>query len=383
MLFDTITIVSCILIVLLALLSIIANPFVRRVDRNGDNESKDVADENLPKVTVLVLANNKAQALDAHLPLILTQDYPAGYEVVVVGEQGDTPTEAVLKQFSQNSRLYTTSVPARSLFMSKTKLAVALGVKAAHNEWILLINSDCRPQSDTWLKSMARKMHDDANLVIGYSNYGSDTKAFYRFDRLRNSCYTLRKAARSTAYRACGTNVAFRRSEFIEEDGYRGNLQFVNGEYDFIVNKFARPGSARIAIDHESFVLEDTPSRKAWLDQELYYAHIRRYMQRSFGQRSVFNIDMAIMHIAYILLIAYAIVAALAAKWIVLCAALLSLVSIIVARSFAARKVYRKFDEPMSVWKTVFFELFTIWHRLATKIRYAKSDKSDFTTHKL
>ena len=49
--------------------------------------------------------------------------------------------------------------------MSKSKLAVALGVKAAHNEWIVMVNADCRPQSDLWLKTLASRMDSDANLV--------------------------------------------------------------------------------------------------------------------------------------------------------------------------------------------------------------------------
>lgn len=383
MIIDNLSIIACLIIVLLTATSLFANPFVRKIQNEGEADPRLVDEQHLPNVTVLVLANNNAQALDAHLPLLLTQDYPAAYEVVVVGEQGDLNVETVVKQFSQNKHLYATYIPPRSLFMSKKKLAVALGVKAAHYDWVLLLDSNCHPVSDTWLKSMASHMDIDANLVIGYSNYDEETKSYYRFDRLRNDCYLLRCAQRSIAYRANGVNIAFRKSEFIKDDGYRGNLHLVNGEYDFIVNKYARTDSARIAIDENAWIREEKPIPKAWHDRNICYANVRKYLERSFGIRALYNVDMTMMHLNYIVLVLAIVAASILQNWIVLAVASLALILTLVLRSMAAVKVYRQFGEQIACWKTVFFELYIVWHSLATNIRYAKSDKRDFSTHKL
>lgn len=383
MIIDNLSIIACLIIVLLTATSLFANPFVRKIQNEGEADPRLVDEQHLPNVTVLVLANNNAQALDAHLPLLLTQDYPAAYEVVVVGEQGDLNVETVVKQFSQNKHLYATYIPPRSLFMSKKKLAVALGVKAAHYDWVLLLDSNCHPVSDTWLKSMASHMDIDANLVIGYSNYDEETKSYYRFDRLRNDCYLLRCAQRSIAYRANGVNIAFRKSEFIKDDGYRGNLHLVNGEYDFIVNKYARTDSARIAIDEDAWIREEKPTPKVWHDRNICYANVRKYLERSFGIRALYNVDMTMMHLNYIVLVLAIVAASILQNWIVLAVASLALILTLVLRSMAAVKVYSQFGEHIACWKTVFFELYIVWHSLATNIRYAKSDKRDFSTHKL
>ncbi|WP_308270703.1 glycosyltransferase [Prevotella sp.] len=383
MIIDNLSIIACLIIVLLTATSLFANPFVRKIQNEGEADPRLVDEQHLPNVTVLVLANNNAQALDAHLPLLLTQDYPAAYEVVVVGEQGDLNVETVVKQFSQNKHLYATYIPPRSLFMSKKKLAVALGVKAAHYDWVILLDSNCHPVSDTWLKSMASHMDIDANLVIGYSNYDEETKSYYRFDRLRNDCYLLRCAQRSIAYRANGVNIAFRKSEFIKDDGYRGNLHLVNGEYDFIVNKYARTDSARIAIDEDAWIREEKPTPKVWHDRNICYANVRKYLERSFGIRALYNVDMTMMHLNYIVLVLAIVAASILQNWIVLAVASLALILTLVLRSMAAVKVYSQFGEHIACWKTVFFELYIVWHSLATNIRYAKSDKRDFSTHKL
>ena len=383
MIIDTLSIIACLIIVLLTATSLFANPFIRRIQQKGYVDPQLVDEQHLPNVTVLVLANNNAHALDAHLPLLLTQDYPADYEVVVVGEQSDLHVETAIKQFAQNKHLYATYIPPRSLFMSKKKLAVALGVKAAHFDWVLLLDSNSHPVSDTWLKSMASHMDPDANLVIGYSNYDQDTKSYYRFDRLRNDCYLLRCAQRSIAYRANGVNIAFRKSEFIENDGYRGNLHLVNGEYDFIVNKYARPYSARIAIEPDAWVREETPTPKTWHDRNICYASVRKCLQRSFGIKALFTIDLTMMHLNYTLLLLSIVASAILHNWLVLAVASLALILTLVLRTMAAKKVYRQFGEQIASWKTVFYELYIVCHSLATNIRYTKSDKRDFTTHKL
>lgn len=384
MIIDTLSIISCIIITIFMVVSVVANPFFRKTDKADDSDaSHSVDDSDMPQLTVLVLANNNAQALDANLPLILTQDYAPGYEVIVVGEKGDLPTETVVEQYASKGHLYATYIPHRSLFMSKSKLAVALGVKAAHNEWIVMVNADCRPQSDLWLKTLASRMDSDANLLIGYSNYDSASRGYYRFARLRTSCYMLRRALRSTAYRVNGTNIAFRRSEFISQEGYRGNLQLVNGEYDFIINKYAQRGQTRVVTDENVWIREDSPTSKQWHYRDVCYAHIRKFLSRSAAPRILFNFDMTMMYANYAVLIASIIVAAMTQRWILLATASLYIVLTIVLRSLIARKVYIKYGEDIPAWRTVFYELSIVWRQLSTNIRYSRADQYDFTTHKL
>ena len=384
MIIDTISIISCIIITVLLVVSVVANPFFRKTDKADDLDTPNsVNDSDMPRITVLVLANNNAQALDANLSIILTQDYAPGYEVIVVGEKGDLPTEAVVEQYAHRGHLYATYIPHRSLFMSKSKLAVALGVKAAHNEWIVMVNAECRPQSDVWLKTLASRMDSDANLVMGYSNYDSEARGYYRFARLRTMCYMLRRAVGSVAYRTNGTNIAFRRSEFIAQEGYRGNLQLVNGEYDFIINKYAQPGQTRVVTAEDAWIREDSPTSKQWHDRDICYAHIRKFLSRSTAPRTLFNFDMTMMYANYAALVASIVLSAVSQRWILLAVAALYLVLTIVLRSLIARKVYVKFGEEIPAWRTVFYELSIVWRQLSTKIRYSRADQYDFTTHKL
>lgn len=379
MLIDTISIIIISILVIVAILSNLANPFLRKIELY---KRENLTEEELPKVTVLVLTGNNAEDLDNHLSIILTQDYKPGYEVVVVGEKGDIQTEAVLKNYA-SSNLYATYIPQHSLFMSKKKLAVAIGVKAAHNEWIVLIDGTCKPVSDTWLKTMATHMDETANLVLGYSNYDDSAKASYRFERLRKACYILRKAVHGIAYCSCGTNIAFRRSEFIENDGYRGNLQLINGEYDFIVNKYARKGATRIAIEQNATVREKKPSSKKWHSTNMQYINSLRYMQRSLGVSIMFSADMALMYASYILDIMTIVYSTCMQNYLLLGFAVVTLLCTLTLRTLMVRKKIRQFKENISVWASIPRELAIIWHRLTDVVRYILSDKYEFTTHKI
>lgn len=385
MIIDNLSIIFGCIIVLLTAISIVANPFARSISRKEDNNVAKDGNicETLPKISVVVLSHNNAEALDKHLPLILTQDYAPGYEVIVVGEKGDTNVEGVLNKYAHNSLLYATFIPQQSLFMSKPKLSAALGIKAARNEWIVMLDATCKPMSDEWLKSVANSIKSGTNLVVGYSNYEDEAKAYYRFIRLRESCYYLHTASYSTAYRSTGSNIAFKRTEFIQRDGYRGNLQHVYGEYDFIINKFARQGATSVVTHPDSFLREDSPTKKNWSERCIANSHVGYHLERSISTRLAYVIDVVFMYLCYMANIATGAFAYMTSRYPLLAIGVVCLLAAIGMRIWLVKVKCRQLNEHLSSWKIPFFELSLVWFDLITLLKYAKADKHDFTTHKI
>ncbi|MBQ1700689.1 MAG: group 2 glycosyl transferase, partial [Prevotella sp.] len=294
MLIDLTSIVASGILIVLAVISWFANPFFRARNLFSPHQSLD--DETLdaenpqaevqpskeppfkkwPRISILITAHDNALELDNHLPTLLSQDYPGIFEVIVVAEKGDGSTEDVLKRYLNNRKLYYTFIPDSSRYMSRKKLMITLGVKAARYEWILLTEASSTPLSDTWLKTFAKNMTDDTNLVLGYSNYAKEVPAYYRFEQLRNACYCLNKAKGGIAYRTNSNNVAFKKEEFINKGGYRGNLQFLRGEYDFLVNKYAKREQTAVETDINSWVVDAKPSKKAWRQLHANYLCVRQ-----------------------------------------------------------------------------------------------------------
>ena len=393
MIVDNLTvIVSTILIILAIITTLVANPFFRLRpghndmpcdEDNADEESTDHEDNVGPRLSVIVVSNGTAEQMDNHLSAILSQHYEPGFEVIVVAGHRDSETEDVLKRYAANSTLYTTFVPQRSLFMSRGKLAMTIGVKAAHNEWVIITDSRYTPVSDLWLKAMAPGCRNDNDLVLGYSNYEAKAKPFYRFERLREQTYFLRMAYNGKAFCANAGNVMFRRDLFINNDGYRGNLQFIQGEYDFIVNKYAQKGNAAVITCPDAWMQEDAPSKNAWRIEKIGFINYRGSLQGINRYRALHMFDTFCLYANYIADIAFGTWAAISQNWIMLAAACVAFIGTLVARTIIANKMFKRFDTQLSAWRAIPYELRGFWHSLIYRIRYAYADKHVFSSHKL
>lgn len=401
MLIDLTSIVASGILIVLAVISWFANPFFRARNLFSSHQSLD--DETLdaenpqaevqpskeppfkkwPRISILITAHDNALELDNHLPTLLSQDYPGIFEVIVVAEKGDGSTEDVLKRYLNNRKLYYTFIPDSSRYMSRKKLMITLGVKAARYEWILLTEASSTPLSDTWLKTFAKNMTDDTNLVLGYSNYAKEVPAYYRFEQLRNACYCLNKAKGGIAYRTNSNNVAFKKEEFINKGGYRGNLQFLRGEYDFLVNKYAKREQAVVEMDINSWVVDAKPSKKAWRQLHANYLCVRQQLRRNKRFRLIYNFDHCLFHLNYLAILSALVFSILTSRWILTGVAAIMLILTIVIRSRMAKKVLKRSKTEIPIWKVVPYEISILWKTIKYFFWYLRTDKTEFSSHKI
>ena len=381
------TIVIGAVVVVLAILGSLINPFLRSLrfpeEEVSDGEESHEANK-LPPITVLITAHDNLAELERNLPMFLRQQYPTDYQVIVVCQSTDEETQDFLKRMAtENPHLYNTYIPESSRYMSRKKLQITLGVKAAKYEWIIMTEPTCRPENDKWLMTMARKCQEPTHLVLGYVGFEEDTKGVRKFESIRKAFYVLRRAQQTYGYRTHMPNVAFRKSDFMREQGYQGNLEFVRGEYDFLVNKYALCGDTDIELDCDGWLTHDEPSSKAWHNAHLYLQASRKSLDRAKSMRTLMFFDHLMPHlsmIASILTLAYSIIMK---DWILTGCAGLALVLLFVLRMVIANKAIKHFDDSINMLKLPFYEYGIIWRNLANKFRYWRADKNDFTSHKL
>lgn len=401
MLIDLTSIVASGILIVLAVISWFANPFFRARNlfsphQSLDEETLDAENpqaevqpskeppfKKWPRISILITAHDNALELDNHLPTLLSQDFPGIFEVIVVAEKGDGSTEDVLKRYLNNRKLYYTFIPDSSRYMSRKKLMITLGVKAARYEWILLTEASSTPLSDTWLKTFAKNMTDDTNLVLGYSNYAKEVPAYYRFEQLRNACYCLNKAKGGIAYRTNSNNVAFKKEEFINKGGYRGNLQFLRGEYDFLVNKYAKREQTAVETDINSWVVDAKPSKKAWRQLHANYLCVRQQLRRNKRFRLIYNFDHCLFHLNYLAILSALVFSILTSRWILTGVATIMLILTIVIRSRMAKKVLKRSKTEIPIWKVVPYEISILWKTIKYFFWYLRTDKTEFSSHKI
>ncbi|MBR2624567.1 MAG: glycosyltransferase, partial [Paludibacteraceae bacterium] len=127
--------------------------------------------QSTPGVSVIICAKNESENLREFLPAVLNQKYN-DFEVIVVNDGSTDETEQLLVDLKrQYSNLYSTYVPEDVKVMSSKKLALTIGIKAAHNEIILLTDADCKPVSENWISLMVRNFTDKKDFVLGYGAY--------------------------------------------------------------------------------------------------------------------------------------------------------------------------------------------------------------------
>lgn len=368
---DTLTIVLCVCLVFMAVLSSLCNGFIRRPRHKGGGNAQGAHG-----FSIVIATHDNAAALERNLPRLLTQDYEAGYEVIVVDESSTDDTEDVLKRLKAKfPNLYTTFIPESSHYLSRRKLALTVGVKAAKNEWIIFTDADCAPEDDNWLKAMAKYCDDNTDIAFGYTNYSHDTKGFYRFERLLTYCYITRSAV---PYRYNGNNLAVRKSVFMDRNGFLKNLKYLRGEYDFMVNEYASAGRTAVVPPSETVVRQDAPSHKSWINTGLYYIETRKHLSRSVRFRMLPNLNTLLLHLNYIIEIAALAYSLLCHNIVVMSAAIAALVITLALRIIIAKRTMGIFGENIAGIKIPFFEIRIMWHNIRLMLKHRMADKYDF-----
>ena len=376
---NEITVIVSVLLLLSALITPMLNGFFRKTEVQEGQGGQEVA----PPVSIILTPHENPQELERNLPLIINQNYAPGFEVIVVIWKGDHETEDVLKRFVDDPHLYTTYVPDSARYMSKKKLAITLGVKAAKNEWLVFTDIESQPASDQWLSLMAQHCDESKDIVLGYTDYEEGTSDYRRFEHLHTAFYLLREDLKATPYRHNCCNMLLRKSVFIKGDGFRGNLKFLRGEYDFLVNKYADRNNTAVELHPDSWTIEQEPSDKSWMNKHLFYLENRQEMDRSLRHRLIYNTDQCAQHLNYIFIIAATIYSVLSWQWIITAAAAISLIITVIWRTIIAKKALRLFYQELGWWKIVPYEVSILYHNMNYLIRHHKADKYDFICHKV
>jgi len=130
-------------------------PFARRP---AEAPATDAAATDAP-VSVIVCAHNELDNLRELLPLLLRQDYPPGFEVLLVDDRSQDDTLQYAQQLGQlygPSRFRLVSVKSTPAGFSPKKYALTLGIRAARHERLLFTDADCRPVGSDWVRLMQR-----------------------------------------------------------------------------------------------------------------------------------------------------------------------------------------------------------------------------------
>ena len=173
-------------------------------------------DNKTSSFSAIMAVYEQASQLEANLPVFLTNTYESGYEVIVVDESSTDETDDVLKLLKQDHpNLYSTFIPKPNPHITRRKLALSLGIKAAKNEWVIITSIENAPAYEEWLKELSGVIDSTTEAVAGY----------YLKKRLRLQTFEDTDQTRSLVVKAERKRRKISKRRF---------LKFLCGRYDFI-----------------------------------------------------------------------------------------------------------------------------------------------------
>lgn len=225
--------------------------------------SPEDGDEGDSPVSIVVTTGGGAEALRENLPLLLAQDY-ARFEVIVVDTRPAGEALDVVRQLQQSYRhLRYTFIPPSARYVDHEKLALTLGIKAAHYPWVLLTTAEACPASPQLLATMARCLSSERDVVLGHVGLrvpeeGGSRAAIH--DGLSRSLRAMRAAADGEAIDCSMACVAIRREAFLRHGGFGTDCTVVGGEGMLLMKALSHDGNTAICTAPDAFMWLPAPS---------------------------------------------------------------------------------------------------------------------------
>jgi poly-beta-1,6-N-acetyl-D-glucosamine synthase len=219
----------------------------------------------LPPVSVVICAKNEEKNLVANLDRILTQSYHS-FEVLVIDDDSSDKTYEVLLEYQKK---YSYLRIIKKTYIKKIigkKAALALGIKEAKHEIVLLSDADCAPKSDKWILSSVLAL-GNKSILLGYGPYKEQAgflNAFVRFETVMAAVQYFSFAQIGLPYMGVGRNLCYKKILFNRVGGFSSHENIASGDDDLFVNQVATKENTAICTHYENFNYSE--AKQTWSD---------------------------------------------------------------------------------------------------------------------
>ncbi|TDP00781.1 glycosyltransferase [Flavobacterium sp. 245] len=271
---------------------------------------QEITPKKLP-VSVIVCAKNEEENVKKFIPLLAEQDYP-DFEIVLIDDASSDETLEVFEEFEQqypNIRLV--KVQNNEAFWGNKKYALTLGIKASKKEYLLFTDADCYPTSKNWITSMTSQFTMNKTIVLGYGGYEKIDRSLLnkiiRFETILTAVQYFSWAKIGVPYMGVGRNLAYKKEEFFNVNGFIDHIQVRSGDDDLFVNQAANKSNTTISYNPESFTYsKPKESYKEWFTQKRrHVSTAEHYKFFDKMQLGIFYTSQLFFFILVILLLAF------------------------------------------------------------------------------
>jgi len=224
-------------------------------------------------VSVVICARDEAANLANYLPGVLVQHYTTTHEVIVVNDNSYDDSKYVLEELQRNYRqLNPIELTQEAKMIQGKKFPLAVGIKSAKHEIVLLTDADCVPSSEYWIESMQSSYSKDTEIVLGYGPFHKQKKFLNKI--IRWECFFaalqyLSYALSGVPYMGVGRNLSYKKTVFYRHKGFSSHNNILGGDDDLLINMAATSKNTKININPNAFTLSKPANNwKQWVKQK-------------------------------------------------------------------------------------------------------------------
>lgn len=218
-----------------------------------------------PPVSVVICARNELVNLQKLIPILLDQDYP-DFEIIIIDDRSDDPMyDFMLEQKASHKKVHLVRINYTPEGMNPKKFALTMGIKSAKYPNLLFTDADCFPNGNQWIRSMARHMAGEEEIILGYSPYYKEPgflNLLIRYDTFYTAVQYFSLALAGLPYMGVGRNLAYKKPLFLKLKGFFKHMPLNGGDDDLFVNRASTENNIEVCLDPESFTF--SISKKTW-----------------------------------------------------------------------------------------------------------------------
>lgn len=197
--------------------------------------------EPFESLSLIIAARNEEKNILSLLDILKQQNYDLKkVEIIVVDDHSEDNTLEMINQFDHGS-LNIKPIKNDTNQQGK-KYSLNIGIEKASNEFIIITDADCRPESN-WLSDISCKLKNGNDLVFGTAPLKMKASGFSRyacFDNFRSQLLVFAAAKLGFPYSAAARSLAFRKSKFHSVGGFASHFQIKSGDDDLLLQSFKR-----------------------------------------------------------------------------------------------------------------------------------------------
>lgn len=255
-------------------------------------QSRETRQTDLPSISIILCCKNQLSTLQENLPLLLNQEYPVDFEVIVVDMQSSDNSSKWLEYIKEEyPNLHYTLCPSSARDISLQRLALTLGVRASQFEWLLFMHPDAKVPNNHWLCHMASSCSKNVDAVQGFVRYATQNNWNERnqqFFRLWQQMLWMPYAIHHRPYRADGSCLCYRRSIFMNHHGFASSSSLLEGAESLLVNHNIKRNRCTINVSPQAILTQPQPSPEQWEIEQTFYMETRRHKKHTIGYRLLY-----------------------------------------------------------------------------------------------